>query len=64
MCQMIVLFAKAIGCTATAEGIEDPATIKELLSLGCTRGQGYLLSRPLPASDLEPILLGAALPLS
>ena len=35
-----------------AEGIEDEDQRRELVRLGCDRGQGYLFSRPLPASQL------------
>jgi EAL domain-containing protein (putative c-di-GMP-specific phosphodiesterase class I) len=35
-----------------AEGIEDEDQRRELVRLGCDRGQGYLFSRPLPASEL------------
>jgi diguanylate cyclase (GGDEF)-like protein len=35
-----------------AEGIEDPAALELLASLGCDLGQGYFISHPLPAQDL------------
>ena len=35
-----------------AEGIEDEDQRRELVRLGCDRGQGYLFSRPLPACEL------------
>jgi EAL domain-containing protein (putative c-di-GMP-specific phosphodiesterase class I) len=35
-----------------AEGIEDEDQRRELVRLGCDRGQGYLFSRPLPPSEL------------
>jgi EAL domain-containing protein (putative c-di-GMP-specific phosphodiesterase class I) len=35
-----------------AEGIEDPAALDLLTSLGCDLGQGYFISHPMPAQDL------------
>lgn len=39
-----------------AEGVETVGVVHELLDLGCHRAQGYLLSRPKPPSELEPLL--------
>jgi diguanylate cyclase (GGDEF)-like protein len=36
----------AIGLTAVAEGIEDPAQAEMLIELGCPHGQGFLFGRP------------------
>jgi PAS domain S-box-containing protein len=44
-------FAKTAGCRLVAEGIETPAELRTLASLGVEFGQGYLLGRP--ASPLE-----------
>jgi diguanylate cyclase (GGDEF)-like protein len=35
-----------------AEGIEDPASLDLLASMGCDLAQGYFISRPMPAKDL------------
>jgi diguanylate cyclase len=35
-----------------AEGIEDEATLDLLRELGCDLAQGYLISKPMPASEL------------
>jgi len=35
-----------------AEGIEDQATWNLLAQLGCEVGQGYFVSRPMPAAAL------------
>jgi EAL domain-containing protein (putative c-di-GMP-specific phosphodiesterase class I) len=40
----------------TAEGIESTEQLQQLRELGCNRGQGYLLARPLPP-DMIPGLL-------
>jgi EAL domain-containing protein (putative c-di-GMP-specific phosphodiesterase class I) len=41
-------FAREVGATVLAEGIESEAQLSALLELGVTVGQGYLLGRPLP----------------
>lgn len=38
--------AHALGQTVVAEGIEDEATYRALVDLGCDVGQGYFLGRP------------------
>ena len=44
--------AHNLGLSVTAEGVEDEATLEGLRALGCDVIQGYLLSRPLEASEL------------
>jgi EAL domain-containing protein (putative c-di-GMP-specific phosphodiesterase class I) len=39
-----------------AEGIERQEQADALRDIGCEFGQGYLFSRPLPASDCETLL--------
>lgn len=39
-------FAREIGATLIAEGVETPAELETLASLGIDSGQGYLLGRP------------------
>jgi EAL domain-containing protein (putative c-di-GMP-specific phosphodiesterase class I) len=41
-----------LGLTVTAEGIETTEVWHELSRLGCSLGQGYYFSKPLPADDL------------
>lgn len=41
-----VAFAARTGCDLIAEGVETPAALETLRSLGITRAQGYLLGRP------------------
>ena len=43
----------------TAEGIEDPAAIAPLLSIGCDLGQGYHFAKPLDSEEIERILADA-----
>jgi EAL domain-containing protein (putative c-di-GMP-specific phosphodiesterase class I) len=42
-----------LGLRVVAEGVEDQATQEALAALGCDALQGYHLSRPLPAADLD-----------
>jgi len=43
----VLTLGQALGKTVIAEGIETPAQLAQLRSLGCAFGQGYLLARPL-----------------
>ncbi len=42
-----------LGLRVVAEGVEDEASLRELRRLGCDEAQGYHLSRPVPAPELE-----------
>jgi diguanylate cyclase (GGDEF)-like protein/PAS domain S-box-containing protein len=46
----------ALAMEAVAEGVETDAQRDFLASAGCPRAQGYLLGRPLPVEDLDPLL--------
>ena len=45
-----------LGHTVVAEGVEEPDTLERLVAQGCDQAQGYLISRPLPASDVSALL--------
>jgi diguanylate cyclase (GGDEF)-like protein/PAS domain S-box-containing protein len=45
--------AHNLGLKVVAEGVETAATLETLTQLGCDMAQGYHLSRPLPAEQLE-----------
>ncbi|MEO5345180.1 MAG: EAL domain-containing protein [Magnetococcus sp. YQC-9] len=51
--EAIISLAHTLGLRATAEGAEEPAQRELLTRLGCDELQGYLISRPLPATELE-----------
>jgi diguanylate cyclase (GGDEF)-like protein len=42
----------ALGLRVVAEGVEDRVTLELLTGLGCDIGQGYFISRPMPADEL------------
>jgi diguanylate cyclase (GGDEF)-like protein/PAS domain S-box-containing protein len=44
--------AKAVSVRTVAEGVETESQLAMLGDLGCTYGQGYLWSRPLPAAQV------------
>jgi diguanylate cyclase (GGDEF)-like protein len=52
----IVTIADALQLHVIAEGIEAASQVTRLLSLGCLAGQGYHLSHPLPATEVEQLL--------
>ena len=58
----LIGLARALGCTVTAEGVENEDQLIALRLLECERVQGFLLARPLPAEDLEALLAGGQEP--
>jgi EAL domain-containing protein (putative c-di-GMP-specific phosphodiesterase class I) len=51
----LLTLARTVGLTAVAEGVETAAQARELHSLGCPLGQGYLWTRPVPGIDADRI---------
>ncbi|MBS0372222.1 MAG: EAL domain-containing protein [Proteobacteria bacterium] len=60
ICDVTVLLAHKMGLEVIAEGVETEAQLKFLLSIGCEKIQGYLISQPLPADQAEAFLLQRA----
>jgi EAL domain-containing protein (putative c-di-GMP-specific phosphodiesterase class I) len=54
--QAIVGMAKALGMLVVPEGVETAGQLERLTELGCDFAQGFHLSRPLPAAELEALL--------
>lgn len=52
----IVRLGRAFRLDVVAEGVETVADLRTLVRLGCRRAQGFLLSRPVPAIEMEAIL--------
>ncbi|MBP0629926.1 EAL domain-containing protein [Cupriavidus sp. AcVe19-1a] len=48
----IVAMARSLGLTVVAEGVENADQLCFLREIGCDRGQGFLLARPVPAGQL------------
>ncbi len=62
--ESIIRLGQVLNLGVTAEGIERSDIIDELMTLGCHRGQGYLISRPVSAEELKPMLTAGRVPLS
>jgi diguanylate cyclase (GGDEF)-like protein len=45
--------ARNLGLSVVAEGIETEPVLEHLAALGCDIGQGFFISRPLPAEELS-----------
>jgi EAL domain-containing protein (putative c-di-GMP-specific phosphodiesterase class I) len=59
--EAIARLASTFHLELVAEGVEVGRVIPELLRIGCHRAQGNLLSAPLPAELLIPVLAGERL---
>jgi diguanylate cyclase (GGDEF)-like protein len=58
----VVAMARRLGLDVIPEGIEELDQLSRLREMGCHFGQGFLLSRPVPATAIEALLV-ARLPL-
>jgi diguanylate cyclase (GGDEF)-like protein len=45
--------AHTLGLSVVAEGVEDRRSLERLAEMGCDVAQGYHISRPMPAAELE-----------
>jgi EAL domain-containing protein (putative c-di-GMP-specific phosphodiesterase class I) len=52
----VIALAQAMSLEVVAEGIETEEQLRFLQAQGCTEGQGYLFSRPVPPAELELFL--------
>ena len=53
----VIALAHSLKLQVTGEGIENRAQLTYLLNLGCDFAQGHLISMPLAANEITPILL-------
>jgi EAL domain-containing protein (putative c-di-GMP-specific phosphodiesterase class I) len=60
LCESVVGIAKSLGLEVVAEGVETPAQLGALCGFGCDFAQGFLISRPLPLSELRTMLTESA----
>lgn len=54
--RMIVSLGRELGLNVVAEGIEDDYQRQRLQELGCSHGQGYWFSPPVPIEELAALL--------
>lgn len=52
----VVRLGQDLGLLVVAEGIERPDQLELLREMGCPRGQGYLVARPMAARGVESLL--------
>jgi EAL domain-containing protein (putative c-di-GMP-specific phosphodiesterase class I) len=55
----IVVVANSLNIEVTAEGVETKDQLEYLKGINCTYAQGYLISKPIPANDVEKFLVGS-----
>ena len=48
-----IALAHSLGLRMVAEGVETDVAYTELTRLGCDQAQGYFMSRPVPAAELD-----------
>ena len=60
----IIGLAEAFGLELVAEGVETAIAAQTLMQYGCHRAQGFLLSRPVAAEDMESLLSTSWMPMA
>ena len=56
----LVELGRTLGLVTLAEGIEDHTQLEALRDELCDRGQGFILSRPVPSAEIEALLVQPA----
>lgn len=56
ICDVTVLLAHKLGMDVVAEGVETMEQLTYLRSIGCEKIQGYLISKPLPATVIDAFI--------
>ncbi len=54
--ESIIAMVKKLGCETVAEGVETPEQLAYLQGVNCDNIQGFLLGRPMPASEIDKLL--------
>jgi diguanylate cyclase (GGDEF)-like protein/PAS domain S-box-containing protein len=58
LAEAVVALGRTLGLRVVAEGIETPEQWTYLRNLGCDLGQGFLMSKPVPADEVEAVFEG------
>ncbi len=53
----LAILARNLDISIVAEGVEGAGQVIALQNLGCQYGQGFYFARPLPAADMERLLI-------
>ena len=53
----MLALSQQLSMTTVAEGIESQAELAQLRALRCAYGQGFLFAKPMPADDLQHLLV-------
>jgi diguanylate cyclase (GGDEF)-like protein len=62
LAQAIIDLGESFDLQVIAEGVEHESQRQRLLELGCSHGQGYYFSRPMPACEFGALLAASAAP--
>lgn len=54
--ESIIAMVKKLGCETVAEGVETPEQLAYLQGVNCDNIQGFLLGKPMPASEIDKLL--------
>ncbi|MDB5853899.1 MAG: hypothetical protein JWR22_1940 [Herminiimonas sp.] len=54
--RLILALARTLNLETIAEGVETSLQIESLTEMGCTFGQGFYFSRPIPVAQVEALL--------
>jgi EAL domain-containing protein (putative c-di-GMP-specific phosphodiesterase class I) len=57
--ETIISLGHTMKMSVTAEGVETEGQAKTLMELGCDQAQGFLFSKPVPASEVSNVLMKA-----
>jgi EAL domain-containing protein (putative c-di-GMP-specific phosphodiesterase class I) len=52
----VVSLARAFNMKTVAEGVETAEQLQKLRQMKCDQAQGYLFSRPVPATDVPSVI--------